>query len=437
MRTWISSDDFYRDRPTIELNTLMQYVPEMKTYLSPDNEECADNERELIKPLMDYLEPKTRTFFEECDKMIADGKISFFTLWYLFPKQSKITFEKDGFKSGAFVHERNYARNWFGTTFVINGTYITSNGKHFYSSEERIVIPSFSGLKDIKKLSARPIDDETYEYLNERGKKYEKVALGIAYKHFVGSMMYRYWMHTQLYKADGRIIIDTVSFKRMNPNYDFPDNCDDGARLEMKTISEENYFTTDPTLHGFSFAAKKWGEFFIDDISDIEFREDAFDKLVLPVQKKHLIRALVEKSSNTLTDMISGKGGGCIFLLHGAPGTGKTLTAEAIAELLHRPLYSISVGELGTTTTELETKLREILEVASCWNAVILLDEADIFLEARNESDIKRNAMVGQFLRLLECMYKLLHWIDTVSNSCFCLPNNITHRSQWCLVLDH
>lgn len=40
---------------------------------------------------------------------------------------------------------------------------------------------------------------------------------------------------------------------------------------------------------------------------------------------------------------------GTIFLLHGPPGVGKTLTAEAIAELLHKPLYVVSMGELGTT----------------------------------------------------------------------------------------
>jgi hypothetical protein len=49
-----------------------------------------------------------------------------------------------------------------------------------------------------------------------------------------------------------------------------------------------------------------------------------------------------------------------------------------VAELLHRPLYSVSVGELGTDTNELEKKLTEILEVSSSWNAVILLDEADV-----------------------------------------------------------
>jgi len=60
------------------------------------------------------------------------------------------------------------------------------------------------------------------------------------------------------------------------------------------------------------------------------------------------------------------------------------------------------VGELGTNTTELEKSLQEILEVASAWNAVVLLDEADIFLEKRSENDVARNAMVGIFLRLLE-----------------------------------
>eukprot|EP01117_Protostelium_nocturnum_P011204 TRINITY_DN4066_c0_g1_i1.p1 TRINITY_DN4066_c0_g1~~TRINITY_DN4066_c0_g1_i1.p1 ORF type:complete len:183 (+),score=62.05 TRINITY_DN4066_c0_g1_i1:164-712(+) len=70
--------------------------------------------------------------------------------------------------------------------------------------------------------------------------------------------------------------------------------------------------------------------------------------------------------------------------------------------MLKRPLYSISVGELGTNTSVLESKLRDILVIASSWDAVILIDEADIFLEKRANNDIERNAMVGIFLRLLE-----------------------------------
>lgn len=62
--------------------------------------------------------------------------------------------------------------------------------------------------------------------------------------------------------------------------------------------------------------------------------------------QKGLIRALVQDNKRIQedqpggsSDVIKGKGGGVIFLLHGPPGVGKTLTAEAIAELLHYPLY--------------------------------------------------------------------------------------------------
>ena len=60
-------------------------------------------------------------------------------------------------------------------------------------------------------------------------------------------------------------------------------------------------------------------------------------------------------------DVIDGKGEGSIFLLHGPPGVGKTLTAEAIAELLHKPLYTVSMG-LGTNPESLESTCR----ISSC-----------------------------------------------------------------------
>jgi len=106
--------------------------------------------------------------------------------------------------------------------------------------------------------------------------------------------------------------------------------------------------------------------------------------------------------NNCFKDIITGKSGGCIFLLHGPPGTGKTLTCESVSELMKHPLYSITSGELGTNVDMLEKKLVQILEIAEKWNAVVLIDEADVFMEKRTTEDIQRNAMVGVFLRLLE-----------------------------------
>ena len=82
-------------------------------------------------------------------------------------------------------------------------------------------------------------------------------------------------------------------------------------------------------------------------------------------------------------------------MLHGPPGTGKTLTAESIAELLRCPLYMVSTGELGTDARTLERELQNILEITQVWGALLLLDEADVFLEQRGTYDLHRNAMVG------------------------------------------
>lgn len=106
--------------------------------------------------------------------------------------------------------------------------------------------------------------------------------------------------------------------------------------------------------------------------------------------------------------MIQGKGKGLVAVLHGPPGTGKTLTAEGISELLKCPLYMVSAGELGTDSRYLESELQKILDICHAWGAILLLDEADVFLEKRNMHDIHRNALVSIFLRQLEYFQGIL-----------------------------
>ena len=47
-------------------------------------------------------------------------------------------------------------------------------------------------------------------------------------------------------------------------------------------------------------------------------------------------------------------------------------------------------------------ELTRIFSAATKWGAVVLIDEADVFLEKRSLHDLHRNAMVAVFLRQLE-----------------------------------
>lgn len=178
-------------------------------------------------------------------------------------------------------------------------------------------------------------------------------------------------------------------------------------------FEDEDYLLASPVVLGWAFNEKLWLEFPVAQISDIVWNDKAFDCLVLPNDQKEIVRALVEShsattGSSTIDDVIAGKGRGLVSVLHGPPGVGKTMTCEAIAEFLRRPLYCVSSGELGTNASQLEHELQKILDIAQSWGAVLLLDEADVFLEKRSFADMHRNALVSIFLRLLEYFQGIL-----------------------------
>ncbi|RBR15899.1 uncharacterized protein FIESC28_07144 [Fusarium coffeatum] len=107
-------------------------------------------------------------------------------------------------------------------------------------------------------------------------------------------------------------------------------------------------------------------------------------------------------------DLIQGKGRGLVVLLHGVPGVGKTATAEAVAMENRKPLFVITCGDLGLTPHEVEHALKNVFRLAHLWDCVLLLDEADVFLTQRSKQDMKRNALVSVFLRVLEYYNGLL-----------------------------
>ena len=95
------------------------------------------------------------------------------------------------------------------------------------------------------------------------------------------------------------------------------------------------------------------------------------------------------------------------------------LAAECVAEREECPLYTVSCGDLGTEPEQLEARLKEVFEHAIHWKAILLLDEADIFLQERNMNDLKRNALVTIFLRELEYFDGIIFVSKSVICRCF------------------
>jgi hypothetical protein len=163
-----------------------------------------------------------------------------------------------------------------------------------------------------------------------------------------------------------------------------------------------------PLLKGYCLKNKLWLNFYVDDVRPMIYNDAAFDHLVYPPEQKDLVYSFVEHHQRTrasgseMDDVIKGKGQGLVFLLSGPPGTGKTLTAEATADKCRRPLFYLQAEDLGTNPSLLGANLKKMFEMATDWQAVMLLDECDVFLAERNPVDITRNELVSIFLREIE-----------------------------------
>lgn len=150
----------------------------------------------------------------------------------------------------------------------------------------------------------------------------------------------------------------------------------------------------------------------IRDLKPIKREKATFEKLKISAMHKRTVQSAVyehfekkkaqEKGRNdnleiSDQDFIRGKGKGLVMLLHGAPGVGKTATAEAVADVYKKPLFPITCGDLGIEPKEVEANLTEIFRLANVWNCILLLDEAEIFLSprAKRDDNLQRNTPVS------------------------------------------
>ncbi|WYZ44542.1 hypothetical protein EsH8_VII_000978 [Colletotrichum jinshuiense] len=380
--------------------------------------------------LLDFIDETFEDAIKSAANFLEHGLISYDHLWTIF-------------RPGCLVYAtrlsqpRVYKLNSYEYTggncpgLQLSVQYVDFDGNEFGTRYEDLLVPQFSGAAQISSLNALPLEyhpnpDAVTTILTDRGRRWETLA-GQNFRQYKGVALDQ---HNHRYNIDGRVMIDTETHHRIVPDYafgvdSFPmteaqklklaantnelDLVPKGA-TEREPLTDEQRLLASPMARGFSFTEKKFLTFFVDNLSPIEWNTRCFEQLVLPESQKELVQALVaehaarstDPNSTAFDDIVKGKGRGLVLVLHGPPGVGKTLTAECVAEFSRRPLYIVSSGDLGTSAEALDEKLGRALDLASTWKAVLLIDEADVFLERRSLHDMQRNGLVSIFLRTLE-----------------------------------
>lgn len=400
--------------------------------------------------LQEILTKEFKSLIDTSQDMKSKRVMTYEHLWTLFQPGAILFARQDGQETAMTLQESKYGVDAKGAPcFWLTCKFTDWDGAKWGTSKLNLSIPMYYGTAHINQLRVFPLEyhsdaEALRARLVERGAKSESLA-GPSYKayHGIGWRMGSYGTKDK-YNITGRIVIDTYGWNRFNPSFpvfvtaftqkdlvrsnyneygeedsggeDEYDGGEDSMPLDGHFADEEDAakhapltweqkLICSPLLRGYSLKSKLWLNFFVNCVKEIEWQKDAFDRLVLPKNQKELILGFTEsqrKYRQAFDDVIEGKGRGMIILLCGPPGVGKTLTAESVAEEMKVPLYMMSAGDLGLDPRRVETKLQDILEMCTRWNSVLLLDEADVFLEQRSLHELERNKLVSIFLRVLE-----------------------------------
>ncbi|KAK1834043.1 P-loop containing nucleoside triphosphate hydrolase protein [Podospora conica] len=382
-----------------------------------------DHVRMHMHLLFDFMKAELGADRERILTMVAKRQISFKTAWAIFvPGELVLCMDAEHpflLRLAKTAYE-DYAK--VGPVCHVYGNYTDSNGKVTGEAEHRVDVLQkriFGGdhPANITDIPIYPLkfwegDAEALQKrLTERGKKLLGIK-GVCFKHYTGIAKYLKTPPWDYYESDlegtggywvpfmetSRIVLDRAL-------------CEKETYLEKTNIKATA--TVDPMLcapyaFGYSPTKKEWAKYYVDQIAEIEWKPSPWDSLMLPQEQKRVLKALVECHNfpSNPHEEAEQKGKGLVILLHGSPGSGKTLTAESSAEAAKRILITASLGELDrdNRAASFEYRLKELLRFATAWGAVLLLDEADVFLERREESagSERKNALVAVFLRNLE-----------------------------------
>ncbi len=299
--------------------------------------------------------------------------IAYDRVWTLFPPgtiaYANILSQNRAFRVASSFYDTSEVQ----PGLTIQADFIDFNGQRLGNRRIELSIGKYLGTRDLNESEVIPLDllDDATDLREEflaRGRKFESY-IGQHFLQYNGIAIKKTPNGYDRFTVIGRVMIDCKTYLRLEPNELFVvGSVDSTMKLERSRkrakenlnfveaggtpkfdkLSDEDAMLTNATVRGYSFSLKRFLEFFVEDLSDIEWNTGCFDDLVLDPAIKKTVQALVTTHSQkreSFDDIVKGKGMGLVCVLHGPPGVGKTLTAECVAELVKRPLFMVSSGD--------------------------------------------------------------------------------------------
>lgn len=415
----LSWEDGPGDTVTFSEPYMMLFTHRSELNKSLNRPDIPEETKDHLRLLLQFLqEEMPRTWAKlDCIEAGTCTKISFQDLWLLYPPNTAVFMAGNGKDRQMVVYsrkvpEKNDKGQWgVLSLYCWSARYQGDKLTRIFSPR---VIQPFTGERAIQHLDLVPMKylpnrAAVTKRLVERGKEYFELNKGPALRDYYGDIFPRFFKDEPI-----RVVVDQDTFWQKqgieapledpSEEYGFPEG-EESLEDENGIPLERALRCCYPKVGVFSLRDKEWKAVRVDDLQPVQFRDKAFKRLVIKDEYKKMMIAMVEAymlEQPGFSDIVTGKGRGLIILLHGPPGVGKTLAAECISERQRRPLYTVSCGDLGTEPLQLEGRLKEAFSYAVSWKAILLMDEADIFLQERDIHDVKRNALVSIFLRELE-----------------------------------
>ncbi|KAG1829674.1 hypothetical protein EV424DRAFT_412386 [Suillus variegatus] len=360
-----------------------------------------------LEKLLEVVETESKQTVKQLEELLSNNQISFELLEYYYEEGERYIFN-DGLlqngldverpiilvvlKSARFRDDRQ--------ALLVKLEHLEWDGVRFEKRTMSLDLFAFQGTRAFSSLFLQPVTDEALAKVTERGRLY------LSYSRVCCAEYYDDTPMRSVFSGDStprirRVMVDPVGFHRALQGYN------PNLRVPLPDDAQEHIARLPYWIGGYDLEVNQWRTFNIWDLKPVKYDQEAWSKLIMDEDTKDLIRALVDNAGCSVGGLKPAQfDKGQTILLKGPPGTGRMTTVHAVCNLLKRPLLTINITSHDFLYDLMNLVLDIALRVsfAATWNAVIVVKDADRFLESKDQGHRDRVRTVLRQFELDDCI---------------------------------